>query len=387
MKIGMVCPSYPPTDQPDGIGDYTRILANTLAGRGNDVIIWTRESHPEGEAEEPVRIVRFCDRWSFRTLRLAANLASSEKLDVLNIQYAPDLYPAGGTFLVFLPLWMRLSGCRTISVVSFHTLGGRSLRSRLRSVFLIQGARGIISTNEEVSYLLHKYVARALDKTREIPIGSNIQPGKEPREVVRPRVLARLGISESVPLLAHFGQYYPGKGVETLLEAAALLLQSGTCFKLLMLGGSKPDSQGYERDLRGKAKRLGLGDSIFWTGPRPAGEVAEFLAASDLYVVPFDGGVSTRRGSLMAGLACGTAVVTTYPHISSRYFRDGENVALAPPKEKVELARVIRELLDNDERRFRLQRGALELSRQFSWDRIAEQTEDFFCELIAAREK
>jgi glycosyltransferase involved in cell wall biosynthesis len=89
----------------------------------------------------------------------------------------------------------------------------------------------------------------------------------------------------------------------------------------------------------------------------------------------------------MAGLACGMAVVTTYPHISSHYFRDGENVALAPPKEKVELARVIRELLDNDERRLRLQRGALELSREFSWDRIAEQTEDFFCELVAAREK
>jgi glycosyltransferase involved in cell wall biosynthesis len=387
MKIGIVCPSYPPNDQPDGIGDYTQILANTLASRDNDVSVWTRRSYPTDEGEGLVRIIPFCDRWSFRALRLAADLASREKLDVLDIQYAPDMYPAGGAFLVLLPLWMRFSGCKTVTAVSFHTLGGRSWRSRAKSFFLIQGAAGIISTNEEVTYLLNKYVANTLPKTREILIGSNIRPGMESREVVRPRVLARLGIPEGVPILAHFGQYYPGKGVETLLEAAALLLQSGTCFKLLMLGGSKADSQGYEQGLRGKARFLGLGESILWTGPRPAREVAEFLAASDLYVVPFDGGVSTRRGSLMAGLACGMAVVTTYPHISSHYFRDGENVALAPPKEKVELARVIRELLDNDERRLRLQRGALELSREFSWDRIAEQTEDFFCELVAAREK
>ena len=384
MKIGIICPSFPPSGAPDGIGDYTRILADALARRGSEVWVWTRRSHPGPEEIGRVKVVPFRDRWSLAALGGAAKLARSQRLDVLNVQYAPDLFPAAAAVLAALPLWLRVSASEAVFTTSFHTLGGRSLRSRLRSYVLIQCSRGVISTNEEVTYLLGKYAARALSKTREIPIGSNIQPAMLDREAVRSRVRSSLNLENGASLLAHFGQFYPGKGVETLLEAAALLSRSGLSFKILMIGGSKSEAEPYRRGLQTRAERLGVADHLIWTGARPEEEVAEFLAASDLYVVPYDGGVSTRRGSLMAGLAAGMAVVTTHPEIPSAYFRDGENVALVPAGDPEALARLMRELLADDERRRGLERGVRELARRFDWDGIAEQTEDFFRELLSA---
>ncbi len=383
MKIGIICPSFPPSDAPDGIGDYTRILADALARRGSEVWVWTRPSHPGPEEIGRVKVVPFRDRWDLAALGGALRLARSQRLDVLNVQYAPDLFPAAAV-LAALPLWLRVSASKAVFTTSFHTLGGRSLGSRLRSYLLIQGSRGVISTNEEVTHLLGKYAARALSKTREIPIGSNIQPATLDREAIRSRVRSRLNLDNGASLLAHFGQFYPGKGVETLLEAAALLSRSGLSFKILMIGGSKSEAEPYRRGLRACAERLGVAGYLIWTGARPEEEVAEFLAASDLYVVPYDGGASTRRGSLMAGLAAGMAVVTTHPEIPSAYFRDGENLALVPAGDPEALARLMRELLADDGRRRGLERGARELALRFDWDGIAEQTEDFFRELLSA---
>lgn len=387
MKIGIICPTYPPSERPDGIGDYTRILADALARRENEVTVWTRLSHPAEEEGGRVRIVRFCDRWGAPALPRAVRLARREALDVLDIQYAPDLYPRGGACLASLPLWMRLAGSPTVSAASFHTLGGGSWASRAKGWLLLRWSRGVISTNEEVTYLLGKHLPGALSKAREIPIGSNIPPAPGPRETVRARVRARWGIPEKTPLLAHFGQFYPGKGVETLLEAAALLLREGQPFRLLMIGGAKLEAEGYWRGLQERAERLGLKGSLIWTGARPEREVAELLAASDLYVVPYDAGASARRGSLMAGLAAGLAVVSTTPRIPSAYFRDGENMVLVPPRDAPRLAGALRGLLADEGRRLRLALAALGLAGRFAWDGIAEQTEAFFRELVAVRKR
>ena len=163
MKIGIICPSFPPSDAPDGIGDYTRILADALARRGSEVWVWTRPSHPGPEKIGRVKVVPFRDRWDLAALGGAVRLARSQRLDVLNVQYAPALFPAAAV-LAALPLWLRVSASKAVFTTSFHTLGGRSLRSRLRSYLLIQGSRGVISTNEEVTHLLGKYAARALSR-------------------------------------------------------------------------------------------------------------------------------------------------------------------------------------------------------------------------------
>jgi glycosyltransferase involved in cell wall biosynthesis len=62
-------------------------------------------------------------------------------------------------------------------------------------------------------------------------------------------------------------------------------------------------------------------------GLEPA-EVSARLQAADVYVVPIDEGVSTRRSALMAGLSHGLPVVATWGSATDRILREADGRAL-----------------------------------------------------------
>ena len=81
-----------------------------------------------------------------------------------------------------------------------------------------------------------------------------------------------------------------------------------------------------------------------------------------------------RRGSLLAALAHGMPVVSTSASLPSSYLRDGDNVALVPPRDAPALAARIARLLDSRAQRARLARGARKLADRLAWPSIAEET-------------
>ena len=111
-----------------------------------------------------------------------------------------------------------------------------------------------------------------------------------------------------------------------------------------------------------------------WAGRRDAEDVSRILAVADLFVAPFDAGASMRRGSLLAALAHGMPVVSTSASLPSSYLRDGDNVALVPPRDAPALAARIARLLDSRAQRARLARGARKLADRLAWPSIAEET-------------
>jgi glycosyltransferase involved in cell wall biosynthesis len=113
---------------------------------------------------------------------------------------------------------------------------------------------------------------------------------------------------------------------------------------------------------------------VTWTGRRPAADVSRILGAADVFVAPFDGGASLRRSSLMAGLAHGLPVVTTSPAVPSPYLRDGDNIALVPPRDAAALAARLAALLAAPAARTRLAEGARKLAARVAWPAIAEET-------------
>src|SRR5439155_1400567 len=102
--------------------------------------------------------------------------------------------------------------------------------------------------------------------------------------------------------------------------------------------------------------------AVTWTGRRTDEDVSRILAAADVFVAPFDGGASIRRGSLMAGLAHGLPVVSTSPAAPSAYLRDADNVALVPPRDAAALAARLAALLASSAERARLAQGARKLA-------------------------
>jgi len=201
---------------------------------------------------------------------------------------------------------------------------------------MLATATAILSTNEEVTGLIGKYMPRALRKLGEVPIGANIEPAggaerrNEARKAARDKVRVEEGLSPEGFILAHFGFYYPGKGAGQILEAAGRLKEGGRDFRLFMIGGRRADDEGFYPRLQERAGALGLGGDVVWTGYVPDERVSEILLAADMFIAPFEGGVSSRRGSLMAAIAHGLPLVSTPSKIETRYFRAGENFAPVP---------------------------------------------------------
>jgi glycosyltransferase involved in cell wall biosynthesis len=205
-----------------------------------------------------------------------------------------------------------------------------------------------------------------------------------------------LGIGADETLLAFFGLISLTKGLDTLLDALARLPAR---FRLIVIGGAAmaPADRAYADAIRQQIVRLGLEQRVTITGHCVEADVSAHLLAADIAALPFADGASFRRGSLLAALAHGLAVVTTWPTTDDRRpttddrassafvhrsFADGENVLLVPPGDASALVAAIERLGRDSGLRERLAVGGRRLAAQFGWDLIAAQHEQLYARLI-----
>ena len=205
-----------------------------------------------------------------------------------------------------------------------------------------------------------------------------------------------LGIGADETLLAYFGLISLSKGLDTLLDALARLPAR---FRLVVIGGvaTAPEDRAYADAIRQQIVRLGLDQRVTVTGHCAEADVSAHLLAADIAALPFADGASFRRGSLLAALAHGLAVVTTWPttddrassasvhrpsSIVHRPLIDGENVMLVPPGDALALVTAIERLARDTGLREQLAAGGRALADQFGWDAIAAQHEQLYERLI-----
>ncbi len=369
----MVSPNYPPNTIACGVGDFTRELSREIVKLGNEIVVIASDQYiaERRSVEEGIRVVPFGNHWNLLTLLKLFRFCMAEKFDCINLQYSSPLY--GFSFKLFFPLLRLLSPV----IISFHSLFGGPVYNKWIAGILIFFSSKQISTNEEVDHLLTKVPLLSKANWVSIPIGSNINRIKVTPEEAREKVVEKMGFKKDDLVLTHFGLYYPGKGVETMMEALGNLKREFSDFHLLMLGAVRPGQKDYYQSLVSLAEGYELGSFITWVGYQPEEDVSLFLSATDIYLVPYDQGVSSRRGSLMAGLSHALPIISTLPSIPFKYFKNNENLLLVPPRASSELQKAILDLMRNSEKRESLRSGAELLYRQFSWENIAEETVRF----------
>ena len=390
MRICLISGEFPPMQ--GGVGDYTRELGHAMAILGHDVMILTSVNAAGMEQSVDFRVFPIVEDWGWFFLRSANTFFAQKSPDVVNIQYQTAAYgmkPA----INLLPGYMRLrGGKRPIMVVTFHDLlvpflfrGAGPLRRWVTDV-LARRVDGVVATNEEDAASLDE---RAPDTPRRlIPIGSNITPTSLD-EFDRQTWRDRWGITKDQLALSYFGFLNQSKGGEELIEALGKLVAGGRGAKLIMIGGqvgaSDPTNMAYLSHVEQLIDRLSLEERVIWTDYLPDHEVTATLKASDVCVLPYRDGVSTRRGTLMAALAHGLPIVTTTPRVPLAQFRDGENMLLVPPENPDAIAGAVARLADDAALREQVGAGAAALAEQYTWPAIAEATMKFYADLKLGR--
>lgn len=385
MRVLLITGEFPPMQ--GGVGDCTNAIARGLVALGVDVRVLTSQasSSQQPAGGDAIRhspsVMRSIAKWDWSSLRTITNVVRAFAPDIVHIQYQTAAY-AMRPAINFLPLWMKRRAPGFKIIFTYHDLKEPYLfpkAGRFRKFvtqFPGRFSDAVIATNDEDFARLATWDLRHLDL---IPIGSNI-PTTQPPNYRTTTWRAQLGIGDHESLLCYFGFLNESKGGETLIRALALIPNA----KLLMIGGqvgaSDPTNIAYLAKVKSLISDLHLTNRVLWTDYTPPEIVTANLYASDICVLPYRDGASYRRGTLMAALAHGCAIVTT---AGSRQraagsgrlpaLRDGEDCLLVPPDDPRALADVIQRAIASPDLRAKIRAGARELAQRFTWDEIARQ--------------
>ncbi|MCB0182965.1 MAG: glycosyltransferase, partial [Caldilineaceae bacterium] len=210
----------------------------------------------------------------------------------------------------------------------------------------------------------------------KIPIGSNIQ-GQLLDADARWRRRAQRGYDDDCLVIGYFGFLNRSKGGMTLIDTLGELVRAGRNARLLMIGERVGDSDAtndaYLAEVEARIAELDLGHRVQWTGRQPDAEVGADLNAVDVLLMPYTDGVSLRRGTLMAGLVNGCAIVTTTPQAPLPELVDGRDLLLVPALDTAAAATAVMRIAADDDLAARLRASARQAAQQFSWSAIAEK--------------
>ena len=365
---------YPPLT--GGVGAYTRKLAHALVDLGWQASVLTTAQLAEQTAAAPARIYPSVERWDWRIWSQAPRLAERIRAGWLHVQYQTAAFGMNPSVNLAVGRWQR-SGLRV--AWTYHDLLPPYLfpkaGDRLRMNVTLRPARTCdltVATNEGDRLRLEQY-AKNLAR---IPIGSNI-PGAEVSLAQREAIRTKLGYGQDDFVIGYFGFLNRSKGGLTLIRTLKQVRRDLPHARLLMIGervgASDPTNYAYLQEVVALVDELGLTDSVRWTGRLEDEQVSHMLAAADVLFMPYEDGASLRRGTLMAGLAHGCAIVTTEPQAPMPELVDGRDLLLAPAADPYAAAAAILRIAGDKQLAKTLRTGAAASSRQFTWQEIARR--------------
>jgi glycosyltransferase involved in cell wall biosynthesis len=216
-----------------------------------------------------------------------------------------------------------------------------------------------------------------------IPNGIDVDRFSKPR--ASGRLHRELGLPSDAALVGVVGRLTRFKGLETFLEAAAVIAPQHPSARFLIVGDGVGRTQTLDKDAEYRAElerlvaRLGLQDRVIFTGFRA--DVENVFADLSVAVQPsLSEGLSNV---LLEAMAAGVPVVATRVGGTSEAIRDGVNGVLVPSADSEALAEAIGSLLAVPPLAARLGNAARRsVTERFSLDQLATNTATFYESLL-----
>ena len=328
----MVTGSYPP--EVCGVGDYTSCLAEALRTAGVDVDVLTGQDWNAGKVSQLVQRVK------------------SYRADIVHLQY-----PTVGFGHSLGP---HLLSTMLPVVTTIHELTQAHLLRKLSLYWFSLRSRKIIFTTEAERDFAIRWCPWIAGKDALIAVGSNIP------------VADRTGERDNV--IGHFGLIRPMKGLEQVIEMAALLDARGSDLRVRIIGKTPRGREAYYTNLREKSAGL----PIEWYTEADDAEIPGLIASCKFAYLPFPDGASERRGSLIAFLQAGGCIVTTRGDQTPQFMEGAMKFSRSPE----ETSKIVCGLKDDPKMRSELAANAIAVARRFSWRQIALEHVKLYDSLI-----
>jgi glycosyltransferase involved in cell wall biosynthesis len=358
----LIASEYPP--QTGGVADYTRLVAEGLAAAGEEVHVWCPAADEEGRGEDVgargVTVHRELGRFAPRDLRRVGRLLDAHaRPRRLLVQYVPHGYGYRSLNVGFcLWLWRRaaLAGDRVELMVHepFSAFGEGTWRQdagafvhRLMATILLRAARRVWVSIPAWERRWRPYALGRRVPFEWLPVPCTVEVSAGAR-AARAELRARYGVEKDGLVVGHLGTYARHIAADLERLWPSVLEGNGSAFALMLGPG------GEEVRRRVLSRHGALAPRLRATGRLDARELSAHLSACDLLVQPFPDGVSTRRTSVMAGLAHGVAVATTEGHLTEPLWAASGAVALAPSGDVETLSETLARLLRDAPARARL---------------------------------
>ncbi|MCF4122153.1 glycosyltransferase [Antribacter sp. KLBMP9083] len=219
--------------------------------------------------------------------------------------------------------------------------------------------------------------------------------GRAARAEARRALRRRLDLPEHRPVVLFAGRVQLLKGPDVLVRAlgewpgtdgtadgtpgggTARGDRSGVVQRpLLVVLGGPSGRRTAVRELEALAYQAGVADDVVVRPPVPRETLVEYFRASDLVAVPSH---NESFGLVAAeAQASGTPVIAAAVGGLRTVVEDGISGVLVPDHEPATWARVLADLLGDDERRERLAAGARRSAARFGWEAAARQMLDVY---------
>lgn len=358
---------------PGGITEHVHHLSYYLQKRGHDVTILTG-NHKDGHnfGLNSVKVIRIgrgilvpINR-SFYSLPVSFNLPSRVKEILLEKDW--DIVHVHGTLSPSLPLFTLLQSPH-VNFMTFHPTHGYSIGFEIFKPILSKAFENI-DGRIAVSKSALRSIKRHFDgEFRIIPNGVDIYrfgPQVPPVGNLR---------APHEKVILFVGRIEPRKGLSTLIKAFEIVLKKIPYAKLVIVGDTP-----LKRIYQYRAKKLG--DRVVFLGKVPTRMIPSVYRSADVFVAPASGKESF-------GIVLIEAMASKIPVIASdiegyrEVVIDGHNGLLFSANDCQNLAETIGRVLRDRKLAQRLgENGHKYVEKNFSWDVISEQIEDFYLEVL-----
>jgi UDP-glucose:(heptosyl)LPS alpha-1,3-glucosyltransferase len=391
MKIAITHTRY---TKIGGVEGYIRDLVARLLDSGHEVHYFCQWWDQDADSRikfhripNPWKPIRFLKVRSFD--RAVTRLVRPEEWDVVHgfsKSSVQDVYTDGsGT----------LEDYQTYSLDATSSPLGRALKKispHQREVAAIERrrfTRGNFKKIIAMSHLAANQIRRryGLDEGEVEVVYNGIDLARfkpQNKAALGPEFRDRLGIRPGELVFLLVGNDYRRKGVETIIEAAALLAHDPsfkTRFRFVVVGKER---HAREQELIRKSKELGVQEIVKLHGPMAG--IERFFAISDVFVLPTRFDIFGQV--VLEAMASGVPPIVSAQAGAAECVKNGETgYVLEDSRDASDLADRLQKLAQDPALLARLGANAARAAQDYSWDRHFTRILDVYGEVARSKKR